>query len=82
MIALALLRLISWANHCWGLPASCQVSYRMTPGDGLGYSSLSLTSRGGTELRGFGALPKVKECNSWDSAPSCPVPLAPPLSAV
>lgn len=38
----------------------------------LGYSSLSLTSRGGAELRGFGALPKVKERNSWDSTPGLP----------
>lgn len=48
------------------------MSYQLVQQDGLGYSSLSLTSRGGTELRGFGALPKVKECNSWDSTPGLP----------
>jgi hypothetical protein len=48
------------------------VSYQLVLHDGLGYSSLSLTSRGGTELRGLGALPKVKECNSWGSDPGLP----------
>lgn len=47
------------------------MSYQLVLQDGFGYFSLSLTSRG-TELRGFGALDKVKECNSWDSTPGLP----------